>query len=165
MDKISAHYPAKQALITRTLGLLLAFLFAVIAILQLFSFENMPGVIGRFWPGLGSETSLLMAALIVIAEIFALPFLLGMQLSVGMRALSLLLTIGTVVYWSIVAFIGMIRTVTLTGIGIAEPYALFPNGPWFLLMMTGVTIMLVWYLIHSYIDAHRVHHHLRKAHK
>lgn len=165
MDKIVAHYPSQQAPITRTLGVLLALLLTVATVLQLFGFEKMPEVVAHFWPDITGEMGLLVATLAVTAQVFALPFLLGMRLTLAMRLLSITCAIGAVAYWSVVAMAGAAMEAGLVNTGLAGPGVAIPNGPWLLVMMLGVATMLAWYLWHSYTHARRTHHHLRNAHR
>lgn len=71
------------------IALVYASILVVFAVTQLFSFDQFLVVVRDFaLPG-GKPGAYFLATVIVIAEVFALPFLLRMQVSVAMRYLSM----------------------------------------------------------------------------
>jgi hypothetical protein len=81
--------PAPKTDNIRTVSIVLAVLFTGMAVAQLFTYETFPSVLTALWLPGGSSFAHIMAALVVIFEIFALPFLLFMRLSPAMRVLSM----------------------------------------------------------------------------
>ena len=72
----------------RMIALLLAVILLVMVLAQLFSFEKFVPLIEKFgFPG-GEAMAVLVAGVIVISEVFTLPFLLRMRLSPLMRLFS-----------------------------------------------------------------------------
>lgn len=63
------------------LSLALAFFFTVIAVLQLFWFEDFPGELSVLLPDGWGRASIIIAALFVIGEVLALAYLLPVALS------------------------------------------------------------------------------------
>jgi hypothetical protein len=70
-------------------SLILAGFFVVIAVAQLYSFEEFPDAIASLWLPGGRAFANLVAALLVSGEVLALPFLLFMRLSPAMRIVSM----------------------------------------------------------------------------
>ena len=72
-----------------TVALLLAGILVIMAVGQLFSFEKFIPLIESYWLPGGHGTAVVVASLLVTAEVFALPFLLRMRLSTLMRIVSM----------------------------------------------------------------------------
>lgn len=114
MHKIVAEYPKNRSKQTSVLGVMAAFMILVIALAQLFGFEGMPSILGNFW-GIDESAGLLLAALIVVVEVFALPALLGMKLSPLMRWCSGMVGIVAVGYWVVASFYVITTSLTRDG--------------------------------------------------
>lgn len=103
MHKIVAEYPKNRSMQTNILGVVVAFVILVMALAQLFGFEDLPGILRNFW-GIGDDAGLLLAALLVTVEIFALPALLAMKLSPLMRWCSGVAGVIAAGYWVVASF-------------------------------------------------------------
>jgi len=91
-------------------ALLYASVLVVFAVAQLFSFEKFLPLVRDFaLPG-GRPVAYFLAAFIVILEVFALPYLLRMQLSLTMRLLSMVMGWLVPLLW-----VGIALWLTLTG--------------------------------------------------
>lgn len=77
--------PAKS---TRIIALVYAAILTVMVTAQLIKFHEFIPLVESFWLPGGESTAILFASLIVVMEIFALPFLLGMPISKLMIAVS-----------------------------------------------------------------------------
>ena len=98
-------------------ALLYAAVLVVFAVAQLFSFEKFLPLVRDFaLPG-GRPLAYFLAAFIVIAEVFALPFLLRMQLSVAMRLLSMAMGWLVALLWLAIALWLTLTSSTVTNIG------------------------------------------------
>lgn len=76
-----------------------AALLTIVALAQLFKFEDFPSVLSVYiLPG-GSATAKLLAALLVAAEVFAVPALVMMSLSPLMRLFSLVCGVSASAIW------------------------------------------------------------------
>ncbi len=71
------------------LALVYAAIIVVLAVTQLFSFEKFQVVVQNYSIPGGVAFAALLSAIIVISEVFALPFLLRMRLSKAMRIVSM----------------------------------------------------------------------------
>lgn len=81
---------APKTFTIRIASIALAAVFVILAVAQLYSFEDFPQVIASLWLPGGHPFATLLAALIVTGEVLAVPFLLSMRLSPAMRVVSML---------------------------------------------------------------------------
>jgi hypothetical protein len=87
---IATNPPAVRSKDAPIIGLFYAFVIVVLAVAQLYSFDDFIGVVQSFaLPG-GAGFVGFLAAYIVVNEVFSLPFLLRMKVSRLMRAASML---------------------------------------------------------------------------
>jgi len=68
---------------------LYSFILIVFALSQLFVFDDFLTLLESFWLPGGITVAYLVGGIIVVSEVFALPFLLGMKLSPLMRIISM----------------------------------------------------------------------------
>lgn len=73
----------------KSISIALSAVFVILAVAQLYSYEDFPDVIASLWLHGGRPCAELCAALIVTGEVLAVPFLLGMRLSPAMRVVSM----------------------------------------------------------------------------
>ena len=79
-------------------------MLVVMLVAQLYSFEDFAPLLGQNMQGDDVVISYVAAALLVIAELFSLPYLLGMYISRFLRYTSAGLALGVSVYWLFTAF-------------------------------------------------------------
>lgn len=77
----------------------LALFYVVIVVAQLFTFEDFHSVVASYWLPVSTPATHLIAALIVTAEVFSLPFLLRIRLSPAMRWFSMFLGWLVALWW------------------------------------------------------------------
>lgn len=123
-------------------SLFFAGLLAVMAVAQLFTFESFIVLLGTFELPLGLPP-MLVASFIVIAEVFALPFLLRMDLSVAFRWLSMGLSWLVVAFWLFVSV--WLRSMVLVPetVGFLGSIPVTP-GLWVVLFSISLGILAVW---------------------
>jgi len=137
---ITAAYPPAVPPFARTMGLLVAVLFMLMALGQLFDFEDMPGtMLGGF----------VAAALVATGQVLALPFLLALRLSPLMRLVSALCGASAVVYWFYVALAGALGGYT-DNTGLLGAHVMAPHGWWLVSFMLGVWLMFGWFAASSF---------------
>ncbi|MGK2896494.1 MAG: hypothetical protein ACSLEY_02755 [Candidatus Saccharimonadales bacterium] len=160
MKRVEAHYPLYETKTTRNIGLIIAISLLIVTLAQLFGFEDFYVTLAQFW-GITLNSGATLAALIVVAEVFALPFLLGMKLSTAMRFLSAFLLLGVAVYWGVSA---LKSTYELDGVdtGLLGAEISVFGGIWLLLPVTLFFAGVMAYFAHVYIDSYHLHQHLRK---
>ncbi len=102
----------------RTIAWLYAGVLVVMVIAQLFAFEDFIPLIQNYeLPG-GQGTATLVAGLIVIYEVFAIPFLLRMRLSPLFRWFSLICGLLVAAVWAFLAFWATLHSIDLTNSGL-----------------------------------------------
>jgi hypothetical protein len=125
--------------------MLVAAIYIVMVLAQLFSFTRFSDVIYTMWlPTVDSATASLLAALVVIAEVFMMPFLLGMVLSPAMRALSMSLGWLVTIWWIVTLVRQNVMGVALDSSGLLGATVAVPSGWWSVLFMLGVAVLVAW---------------------
>lgn len=128
----------------RGVSLLLAAMILLMAVGQLFSYEKFPDLLRSFWlPGDGL-TAKLLAAVIVITEVFALPFLLRMRLSPLMRIVSMVCGWLVVAIWLTLGIWINIATTGAMNAGLLGATISLPIGWWMASLMAGMGVLAVW---------------------
>lgn len=153
MVHIAAKYAHRERALTIALGTSLAVLFVVLAVLQLASFEKLPIILTTLWVLDDKEAGLLVAALIAVAEVFALPYLLGMQLSKAMRGFSGVLAFVAAGYWLAIGWRTAMASVMHTDTGLGGTYLRVPGGAWLLWFSIGILILLAWYTVRLVLES------------
>lgn len=124
-------------------SLLLAGFFVILAVGQLFTFENLPSSLEAMWLPDGQVVSTIVAASIVTLEVLALPFLLGLRLSVAMRVFSM------VCGWLVIAAwlaISLGNSIVDSGVNSAFLGAtvVLPAGWWSVLFCVALGVLATW---------------------
>lgn len=134
----------KSALIEKV-STLLAGVFVVLAVAQLFGFENFPLVIEAWQlPGVGGSASALLAAGIVVCEVLAVPFLLRMRLSPVMRFLSMIVGWLAGVWWLLVTIWQTVAGIMGESVGLLGSTIQLPLGWWSVLLVIFIGGLLAW---------------------
>lgn len=124
-----------------------AALLVIMAIGQLFSFEKFIPLISEYYLPGGEGMATLVASLIVITEIFALPFLLRMPLSPLMRWFSLFCGFAASFIWLLLGFVALTGDVTTSNSGLLGVKVAIPTG-WpqliWSVVMTGLASYAAW---------------------
>jgi hypothetical protein len=124
-------------------GLMLAGFFVIMVVGQLFTFEDFPGVMMAMGLPAGETLAALYAGIVVTLEVLALPFLLGLRLSVAMRVVSM------VVGWLVVGvWLGISLLVNLNSAGgdsgLLGATVPLPAGWWSVWFCLALGILAVW---------------------
>jgi len=136
--------PTSKTKDSQRVALFYAGILVIMAVAQLFSFEDFLKLITDFgFPG-GAQFAYFLAAYLVTVEVFALPFLLRMPLSVAFRWLSM------VAGW-LVAFIWAVITVwlalydgTVNNVGFLGTVIETIPGWWALCLSLALGILAAW---------------------
>jgi hypothetical protein len=136
--------PAKTPLAERV-AVAVAGLFVVLAVGQLFEFENFPTTLYDMWlPGVSQGLAALVAALVVTFEILAIPFLLRMRLSPLMRVVSMVASWLVGLWWLVVLTWQNLNPSALTNNGLLGSVAELPVGWWSVTLMLAVGVLIAW---------------------
>lgn len=114
------------------------------ALAQLFAFEKFVPLVESFWLPGGKPAAYLVAALIVISEVFALPYLLGMRLSPAMRVISMVFTAVASAIWLYISLWLNLTTNAIMNIGFLGVKLPLPVGWWAVFFMLALLVLSVW---------------------
>lgn len=128
----------------RHLAWLLAGVLIVLALSQLFAFEKFVPLVESFWLPGGKPAAYLVASLIGVSEVFALPFLLGMRLSPAMRSISAALAVLAPALWLYIALWLNLTTNAVSNIGILGTSLPLPVGWWAVFLVAALLILAIW---------------------
>lgn len=87
----------------RAFAVVVAGWITIMAVAQLFKYEEFPGIIDGIWEAGGSGAASVLAAAIVVCEVFSLPFLLNMRVTPLVRVVSLACGWFTAGVWFVIA--------------------------------------------------------------
>jgi hypothetical protein len=125
----------------RSVSILLAAVFVIMVVAQLFTYEDFPTALSLVIPSLSGGLMYVAAAGIVIAEVFALPFLLSMRLSRGMRILSMMLGWLVIAKWLAFTILAALEGVEPALLGATIG---LPEGWWAVFVVLSLGILTAW---------------------
>lgn len=125
-------------------SVVLAGVFVIMAVSQLFKFEEFPGVIKDMWLPMGDTCSYIYASIIVILEVFAVPILLNIKLSWLARITGIISGCLVLAIW---IFILLWQNLTINALGNAGLLGAtlpMPVGWWTVVVILLVSIFAVF---------------------
>ena len=126
----------------------IAYMYAIILIVfvlaQLFTFDDFLTLIESFWLPGGAPVAHLLGGIIVISEVFALPFLLGMKLSPLMRIISMGLGWLVPLIWLKLSFWLVLTVNAVSNIGILGTKVRLIPGWWAVFFSLALGILAAW---------------------
>lgn len=122
----------------------LAAVFIVLAVAQLYSYEDFPEVIASLWLPGGDQFAHILAALLVIAEVAAVPFLLMMRLSPAMRVISMVCGWLAVALWLTLSFWINLTVNAVTNSGVLGATIPLMPGWWMIGAFMAMGILVAW---------------------
>jgi hypothetical protein len=128
----------------QSVSLLAASIIAVMTIAQLFTFENFPAVIANLWLPGGDATARLIAAVLVIAEVLALPFLLAMRLSPLFRIVSMYVGWLVALIWIFISFGENMMVGSISNNGMFGATIPLPVGWWNVFFSLALGVLVLW---------------------
>ncbi len=135
--------PQAQTKDAAYISIFYAVVLVIMAVTQLFTFETMLVLFGGFGLPGGSATGYGLAATVVAAEVFALPFLLRMRLSPAFRWFSLGLGILVGVLWLFIS-----SWIVITGgaesVGFVGTFVALLPGWWAVLVSIAILLLGIW---------------------
>ena len=146
MVQLAHATPATKSKTTtaQNAALLLAGLLVVMAVGQLFAFEEFIPLIESFGMGGGTSSATVLATAIVVTEVFALPFLLRMTISPLMRIVSMLCGWAVVVLWLYITVFLNTTMNSVTNIGLLGTKIHLPVGWWAVCFVVALGILAAW---------------------
>ena len=129
---------------SRQISLVYAFLLVVMVLAQLFAYEKFPDLIAAYeLPG-GIVTAHLVAALLVISSVFALPFLLRMSVSPLMRFVSMACGWIVPTIWIVLGNSLTVFHPTIANVGLLGARVTLLPGIWVLCVAIALLVMAAW---------------------
>jgi len=125
-------------------AILYAGLITIMVAAQLFTFEDFIILFSDLFAAIGEPFGVLLATAIVIGEVFALPFLLRIPLSVGFRWVSLSLSALVAIIWLFVTIWGVATRSVVESAGLIG--TLDPVGPglWAVALSVALCLLATW---------------------
>ena len=137
-----ASLPRTSAM--RLISAALASVFVVLAVAQLYSFEELPDVIASLWLPGDVRLDQLTAALLVTLEVLAIPFLLFMRLSPAMRIVSMVAGWIVIAGWVAIALWLNLTINATTNSGVLGATIPMAPGWWMLVFFIAMGALLGW---------------------
>lgn len=128
----------------RLIAIFLAAIFTIMAVAQLFTFEDFPALIADFLLPTGTGAAELIAALVVALEVLAIPFLLGTALSPLMRWFSMVSGWIVVLFWFKTSVWLNVTDAAVTTAGFLGTTVKIPSGWWTVFFSLGLVVLMVW---------------------
>lgn len=125
-------------------SLLLAGIFILFVMTQICTLGPFTRLIESFWLPGGVRGAHLLTALIVITELFAVPFLVRMRLSKAMRILSMICGWAVVLIWLGLSLWLVLSVNAIHNIGFLGTIFDLQPGWWAILFSTALGILSVW---------------------
>jgi hypothetical protein len=121
-----------------------AALLTVLAVTQLFTFDHFLELLTTFGFPLGDQFAYLVGAVIVAAEVFALPFLLRMPLSPAFRWFSMMCGWLVAAAWIKISLWLVVIDSTVTNVGYLGTVTDLMPGWWAVFIASALGILTVW---------------------
>lgn len=128
----------------RYVSVALAGVFVLLAVAQLYSFEEYPDVIASIGLPGGRPMADITAALLVAGEVIAIPFLLSMRLSPAMRIVSMVAGWMAIAAWLKLSIFINLTTNAITNSGVLGATVPVTPGWWMTCFFVALGILMAW---------------------
>lgn len=128
----------------KSIALLYAGILVVFAVGQLFGFDEFQLLVESFWLPGGKPFAFFLSGFIVVAEVFALPFLLNMRVSGVMRIISMVMSWIVPAVWLTISLWLQLTTNAVTNIGFLGTHVSLMPGWWTVLFSVALVMLAVW---------------------
>ncbi len=136
--------PSPKTKDVQKISIAYAGILVVLAVAQLFTFDEFLELFASFnFPG-GGQTGYSLAAIIVFAEVFAIPFLLRMYLSSAFRVVSMMLGWITAALWLSVSLWVVINDPSTPNLGLLGTAVETMPGWWAVLVSFALGLLSAW---------------------
>ena len=145
MKRVIARWPSSpKTLESQHAAWAVAGVFAVMTVGQLFSFEKFIPLLLEFGLSDDKGVGLILAALIVAVGVLALPFLLRMKLSVGMRWFSMFAGWAYALIWFLLSVWANASGVPIDNAGLLGASIDLVPGWWIVCVTGALNILVIW---------------------
>lgn len=121
-----------------------ALVLVVFVLCQLFTYDDFLRLIDSFWLPGGTPTANILGCIIVICELFALPFLLRMNLSPLMRVVSMVLGWIVPVIWLFLSLWINLTVNAISNIGYLGTVVQITPGWWTFYISIAIGLLAIW---------------------
>ena len=128
----------------RTIATFYAGILLLMAVAQLFTFDEFTKLVASFMLPSGERAARLLAAILVTAEVFALPFLLRMRLSPAFRWLSMVLGWVVALIWAYISIWLVSQDTLINNIGFLGTAIGAMPGWWAIFLSIAFGILAAW---------------------
>lgn len=126
------------------IAIVYAVILVVLVVAQLFTFDDFLSLVGDFgFPG-GIRYAHFIAALLVASEVFALPFLLRMQLSPAFRWFSMILGWLVAIIWTKISIWLVIHEGIANNVGFLGTVVSLQPGWWAIFISIALGVLAAW---------------------
>lgn len=126
------------------ISILYAVFLVILAVTQLFTFDTFLQLLGTFdLPG-GEQGAYLLGSLLVVSEVFALPFLLRMSMSPAFRWLSIGLGWLAAALWVFISLWLVLTEPIVINVGFLGTLTDLMPGWWAVLVSVSLLILAIW---------------------
>lgn len=126
----------------------IAYFYAAIlfgfATFQVITFERFSATIISYWLPIDDSLATLLAAFIITAELFAIPFLVRLRMSPAARVLSMILGWTAPVIWLVLTLWAQISVSSLSSVGMLGGVVELAPGWWAVCVSAGLVILAAW---------------------
>jgi len=130
---------------SKQIAILYVILLTIMAVAQLFTFEDFIEIVPTFGLPLGAGAlPYLTAPLLVVAEVFAIPFLLRMNVSRAFRWLSMVLGWVAAGAWFVISLWVVLTHQATTTIGFLGSVGSLMSGWWAVCLSLGLVVLAAW---------------------
>ena len=141
---------AKPASLAKTkdsvkVAIFCAGIYVVMAVAQLFTYDDFVIIVQSYNLPLSQVGIAIAPALIVVCEVFSLPFLLRMTLSTAFRWLSMILGWLVAITWLFISYWGATSASNLvSNVGFLGNLVVLPPGWWSVGLFGCISVLIVW---------------------
>ncbi len=128
----------------KSIAILYAGILVVFSVAQLFNFNEFQLLIQSFWLPGGAPLAYFLSGFIIVAEVFALPFLLNMRTSSLMRMTSMVLGWVAAAFWLFMSVWVQLTTNAISNIGFLGTTVSLTPGWWTVLFSVALVILTMW---------------------
>ncbi len=136
--------PAPKTSDAAVVSKIYAGILVIIVLLQLFSFPDLVSIFYSFWLPGGQVFAVSLAGIVVAAEVFAVPFLLGMHLSKAFRVFSMFLGWLAPAIWLYVLVSVLASTNAVSNSGILGAKVIVPPSLALLFLVIALGLLAAW---------------------
>ncbi len=140
----STPAPAPRTDTAAKISILYAAILVVMAVAQLFTFEEFLPYIQSLHLPLSTSTIYVLGPLIVISEVFAVPFLLRMWLSLAFRYLSMFLGWMAAGLWLFISFWTVTSSTSVDTVGFLGTVVSLVPGWWAVFISLALGVLAAW---------------------